>query len=110
MKVSFNAEALAEAEEAARWYLDNGGVAPSRAFVLELQRVVSLAAQQPGIASPGARGTLRLYLKRFPESEKLFNFGDFNLWKITPTGGRFVAGFGKAFNIVPEALWKVAKL
>jgi putative heme iron utilization protein len=49
-----------------------------------------------------------LYLKRFPESEKLFSFGDFNLWKIIPIGGRFVAGFGRAFNIVPEALRKVA--
>jgi putative heme iron utilization protein len=63
-----------------------------------------------GTADPLPRGSadyLRvkdLYLKRFPASEKLFDFGDFNLWRITPTGGRFVAGFGKAFNIVPEAL------
>jgi plasmid stabilization system protein ParE len=66
MQISFNAEALAEAEEAARWYLENGGAAPSRAFTLELKRVVSLAAQQAGIASPGVHGTLRMYLKRFP--------------------------------------------
>jgi putative heme iron utilization protein len=51
-----------------------------------------------------------LYLKRFPESEKLFSFGDFNMWKIIPKSGRFVAGFGKAFNIVPETLVKVSKL
>lgn len=66
MRVSFNSDALAEVEEATRWYRDNGGVAPSRAFTLELKRVVSLANQQPGIGSPGLHGTSRLYLKRFP--------------------------------------------
>jgi toxin ParE1/3/4 len=66
MRVSFNSEALAEAEEATRWYRENGGVAPSRSFAQELRRVVSLAAEQPGIASPGSHGTVRLYLKRFP--------------------------------------------
>ena len=50
------------------------------------------------------------YLARFPEAEQLFSLGDFNLWKITPKGGRFVAGFGRAFNLVPEALRKVSTL
>jgi putative heme iron utilization protein len=50
------------------------------------------------------------YLARFPEAEQLFSLGDFNLWKITPKGGRFVAGFGRAFNLVPEALRKVSAL
>ena len=50
------------------------------------------------------------YLKRFPEAEQLFSLGDFNLWKIMPKGGRFVAGFGRAFNLVPEALIKVSSL
>ena len=66
MRVSFNSEALAEVEEATRWYRENGGVVPSRAFTLELKRVVSLAVQQPGIGSLGSHGTSRLYLKRFP--------------------------------------------
>ena len=50
------------------------------------------------------------YLERFPEAEQLFSLGDFNLWKITPKGGRFVAGFGRAFNLVHEALKKVSTL
>jgi len=62
----FNPEALAEAEEATRWYRENGGQAPSRAFTLELKRVVSLATQNPSIGNPGLLGTSRLYLKRFP--------------------------------------------
>lgn len=51
-----------------------------------------------------------LYLKRFSESEPLFSLGDFNLWRITLVGGRFVAGFGQAFNLVPETLKKVSTL
>lgn len=66
MRISFNSEALAEAEEATRWYRDNGGTSPSRAFADELRRVVELAAEQPGIGAPGQHGTARLYFKRFP--------------------------------------------
>ena len=51
-----------------------------------------------------------LYLIRFPESEALFSLGDFNLWRITPKHGRFVAGFARAFNLVPEALVNASKL
>ena len=51
-----------------------------------------------------------LYFTRFPEAENLFSLGDFNLWRITPTGGRFVAGFGRAFNIIPVTLAKVSTL
>ena len=50
-----------------------------------------------------------LYLARFPEAEQLFSLRDFNLWKITPKSGRYVAGFARAFNLVPEALIKAAK-
>jgi len=50
------------------------------------------------------------YLARFPEAEQFFSLGDFNLWRISPKGGRFVAGFGKAFNLVPEVLKKVSDL
>jgi putative heme iron utilization protein len=51
-----------------------------------------------------------IYLERFPEAEQLFSLGDFNFWEITPKSGRFVAGFGLAFNLVPEALIKVSTL
>jgi putative heme iron utilization protein len=50
------------------------------------------------------------YLTRFPESEPLFSLGDFSLWRIKPTGGRFVAGFARAFNVAPELLMKVSSL
>ena len=52
----------------------------------------------------------KIYLDRFPEAEQFFSLGDFNLWRITPIGERFVAGFGRAFNLVPEALKKVSSI
>lgn len=51
-----------------------------------------------------------IYLECFAEAEQLFSLGDFNLWKITPKGGRYVAGFARAFNLVPESLVKVSSL
>ena len=50
------------------------------------------------------------YQARFPESEPLFSLGDFNLWRIKPKGGRFVAGFARAFNLVPEHFRKASTL
>ena len=59
---------------------------------------------------PGYSQVRKVYLERFPEAEQFFSLGDFNLWKITPRGGRFVAGFGRAFNLVPEALIKASSI
>jgi heme iron utilization protein len=53
---------------------------------------------------PGYAQVKTIYLERFPEADRLFSLGDFNIWKIRPIGGRFVAGFGRAFNLGPEAL------
>ena len=59
---------------------------------------------------PGYAQVRKVYLERFPEAEQFFSLGDFNIWKITPKSGRFVAGFGRAFNLVSEALVKVSSL
>ena len=58
--------------------------------------------------NPGYAQVKQNYLERFPEAEHFFSLGDFNLWKITPKSGRFVAGFGRAFNLVSEALAKLS--
>ncbi len=57
---------------------------------------------------PGYTPVKTLYLARFPESEPLFKLGDFGLWKITPKGARYIAGFAKAYNLTPETLIKVS--
>ncbi len=59
---------------------------------------------------PGYTPAKKLYLDRFPESASSFDLADFNLWRIRPLGGRFVAGLAKAFNITPETLEEVSKL
>jgi putative heme iron utilization protein len=45
-----------------------------------------------------------LYLTKFPQSEPLFNFADFSLYRIVPVSSRYVAGFAKAFNLSPDGL------
>lgn len=57
---------------------------------------------------PGYTPLRDQYLARFPQAEQLFQLADFNFWRIKPKGGRFVAGFAKAYNITPETLKKVS--
>ncbi len=49
------------------------------------------------------------YIARFAQSAPMFQLGDFSIWRINPKGGRFVAGFAKAFNITPETLQSAAR-
>jgi putative heme iron utilization protein len=58
---------------------------------------------------PGYAPAKNRYIERFPASEPLFRLADFGLWRIKPKGGRFVAGLGKAFNLAPEILQKIAQ-
>ena len=57
---------------------------------------------------PGYAPVKERYIERFPASEPLFKLADFGLWRITPKGARFEAGLGKAFNLAPEILKKIA--
>lgn len=57
---------------------------------------------------PGFTPLKEQYIARFPESEQLFKMTDFSFWRITPRGGRYVAGFAKAFNITADALQKAS--
>jgi len=85
---------------------DNGRADPQTLARVSLQGKVEMVERN----NPDYPRVKSLYLKRFPEAEKLFSLGDFNLWRISPKGGRFVAGFGQAFNIVPDALKKISSL
>ena len=57
---------------------------------------------------PGYTPVKSLYIECFPASEPLFALADFGLWRIVPKGGRYVAGFAKAYNITLEALKKAS--
>lgn len=50
-----------------------------------------------------------LYLGVFPSAGSYFQLGDFSLYRITPTGGRFVEGFARAMSISPEDLKQAAR-
>ena len=39
------------------------------------------------------------WLSRFPEQAINFELADFSFWKIAPRDARFVAGFGRIFNL-----------
>lgn len=57
---------------------------------------------------PGYTPAKGMYLARFPESAPVFMLEDFNLWRIQPRGGRFVADLAKAYNITPDTLQRAA--
>jgi len=66
-------------------------------------------AEMIQMGEPGFTRLKEQYIARFPESEKLFNLSDFSFWRISPRGGRYVAGFAKAFNITADALQKASE-
>jgi putative heme iron utilization protein len=41
----------------------------------------------------------REWLARFPEQAINFELADFSFWKIAPRDARFIAGFGRIFNL-----------
>jgi len=43
------------------------------------------------------------YLARFAQSAQMFELADFSLFIIRAVSVRFVAGYGKAFSLSPEA-------
>jgi len=52
----------------------------------------------------------RLFVERFPGAEMTLSLGDFNLYELTLGRGRYVAGFGRAFNVGPDTFREVAGL
>ena len=44
------------------------------------------------------------WIGRFPEQAINFELADFSFWRIAPTDARFVAGFGRIYNLSADAL------
>ena len=44
------------------------------------------------------------YLARFPDAQQMFELGDFSIFALRPVSARLVAGFGRAYSLVGEAL------
>jgi putative heme iron utilization protein len=50
-----------------------------------------------------------LFLTRFPDSRITFNLGDFTLYRLQFVTGTYVAGFGRAMDIEPEDIRRLAE-
>jgi len=50
------------------------------------------------------------YIARLPESEPLFDFPDFILFRLTVNEARFVGGFARAFTYGPADLARAAEM
>lgn len=48
------------------------------------------------------------YLAKYPEASPNFSMSDFSLFRITVHRARYVAGFGKIYNLVPEDFRQLA--
>jgi heme iron utilization protein len=60
-------------------------------------------------SEPWAAGRER-YLARFPDSRITFRLGDFTLYRLDFRQGLLVAGFGRAVDIAPRDIAKLATL
>ena len=68
-----------------------------------LGEVMPVAADAEGYAAAQTA-----YLLRFPQARGNFLLGDFGLYEFTPRSARFVANFGKIFNLKPADLRRVS--
>lgn len=68
MRLSLSDEALADAEQAADWYIDQGAWTAAIAFQVELAQALARLTAEPGLGTPGPEGTRVLPLHRFPVS------------------------------------------
>jgi len=71
-----------------------------RADPFTLMRV-TVRGESLQLANEGAEfeSLKRAWLARFPEQAINFELADFAFWRIAPRDARFVAGFGKIFNL-----------
>ncbi|MBI5668335.1 MAG: hypothetical protein HZC41_10035 [Chloroflexi bacterium] len=54
--------------------------------------------------TPAYTGARAVYLAKFPTSEPTFNLGDFDLYRLECQRGRFVAAFGRIYNLAAATL------
>ena len=70
------------------------------------QAVARVTLQGEAVAcppdAPGYEDARAAYLARFPESEPMFGFADFSLFRIVPRSARFVGGFAQAGSFTGE--------
>jgi len=67
---------------------------------------VALAADAVTLARNGRdyETARAVYLDRFPDAADTFELGDFSIVALLPVSARLVAGFGRAYGLVGDAL------
>ncbi len=50
------------------------------------------------------------YLARHPAAAMLFDFADFNLYRLTASGARYIGGFARAYTLTVDHLRQAAAL
>lgn len=65
---------------------------------------LSGAAHPIPVDDPGYAAARQGYLERFPQAAFNFTRADFSLYRFTATGARYVADFGKIYNLKPGDL------
>ncbi|MBC8076035.1 MAG: pyridoxamine 5'-phosphate oxidase family protein [Chloroflexales bacterium] len=72
---------------------------------LTLHRVSVDGAAQPIARDDVAYAAAKArYLERLPGAAITFTLSDFTLFRVVATGGRFIAGFGRAYDVGPMDL------
>lgn len=62
------------------------------------------------VTEPSHDQAKSIYLEANPGSLMLFTLGDFALYRFSPRTARFIAGFGRAYNLNPEHFREAARL
>lgn len=77
------------------------------------QRLARVSIRGEAAAVPPTAGDYAeakaIYLAKFPEAAFNFTLGDFSIYKIVPRTARYVAGFGKIFNLTVEDFKQAAE-
>lgn len=85
---------------------DSGVGDPAQLPRLSLQCRASLVAKE----GPDYAAARDMYLAKHPQAEQTFGLGDFQLYRLAPRAGRFVAGFGKVYNVSAGTLREASRL
>ncbi|MCM2316745.1 MAG: pyridoxamine 5'-phosphate oxidase family protein [Thermoanaerobaculia bacterium] len=71
--------------------------------------IISGLARQIDRSSPDYEAAKSAYLARHPRSEMTFGLGDFSIFAIEPHSARYIAGFGRAFDVETSELAQALK-
>lgn len=99
------------------------GLVPEAPFGLMVQEPDHWKANPSQLARVSFQGTVHpmnresesyeqgksLYLEKFPKSRITFGLGDFRLYELKVETARFVAGFGKTFDLSPPELERLSQ-